>query len=458
MVQLEGEEATIAAKRLYELCDVGHKQNRELMVATGKYDVLGPLSQCLLHSHNHEKLHFVCLTLNNLSIPHDNKRVMVLERGSKKLIGNLCKVVASGKKDAYLCCIILMNLSFLEPAEVVIGQFSPTRPSLRGPRLTPLENPDSLLRILQELLAQAARGTADFRWAFGLLANLSRNSENALLIGLTGIPRMAIANIGQSELEPSQWSTNSLEDFSLYLLLHLAEASRDGLVGALEVAEPIMTSDTRGIQGLKATMICAYLGLPWEKFPNYGVIAAGGVSELMGNTFERVGKKQVYTDNDFSLRTAVSAYAALAKAAARADAATGGACVHTKFMALPTSVALLFQIIEAIALHWREDDASDDKFETIHWDIRAGDLAVGAVMSLLPVLLEAEHPPRHSMSTQYACAELSKIFVFFSKKTNSISIKARSAEVAEKLTESASGSALPLLEASFDLWRHSKVN
>ena len=177
----------------------------------------------------------------------------------------------------------------------------------------------------------------------------------------------------------------------------------------------------------------------------------------MGNTFEQVGKKMVYTDNAFSLRTAVSAYAALAKAAAKADAAAEqkGTVVHTKVMALPTAVALLFQIVDAIGSHWRED-GTDDTFDTIHWDIRAGDLAVGAVMALLPALLEAEDPPRQSVSTQYTCAELSKVFVFFSKKTNSISIKARSAEIAEKLTESASGSAMPLLEASFDLWRQSK--
>merc|ERR1712224_1014140 len=119
-------------------------------------------------------------------------------------------------------------------------------------------------------------------------------------------------------------------------------------------------------------------------------------------------------------------------------------CVHTKVLALPTSVALLFQIINAIALHWGEDK-DESSFETYHWDIKTGDVAVGAIMSLLPALLEAEHPPRQSMSTQQACADLSKVFVFFSKKTSSISVKARSAEVAEKLTESASGSALPLL-------------
>jgi hypothetical protein len=122
-------------------------------------------------------------------------------------------------------------------------------------------------------------------------------------------------------------------------------------------------------------------------------------------------------------------------------------------MALPTSVALLFQIINAIALHWGDDDG-DESFDTYHWDIRAGDLAVGAVMSLLPALLEAENPPRPSMATQHACLELSKVFVFFSKKTGSIAVKARSAEIAEKLTESATGSAMPLLEASYDLWRH----
>ena len=116
-------------------------------------------------------------------------------------------------------------------------------------------------------------------------------------------------------------------------------------------------------------------------------------------------------------------------------------------------MALLFQIINAIALHYGEDD-SDETFENYHWDIKAGDLAVTAIMSLLPALLEAEDPPRQSMTTQHACVELSKVFAFFSKKTSSIAIKARAAEVAEKLTESAAGSALPLLEASYDLWRH----
>lgn len=636
------EKAIEAAKKLYDLCDVGHKANREVMVASGQYDVIGPLTQALLHEpiyyksdalgksspsnvmklphqeprmegdsisdnssiktgvtnsqkdpstepippsdetngevnsdnggeessiiientstpaakpktpspkkktvrrQQHrvdEKLHFVCLALNNLSIPQDNKRVMVGERGARQMIKNLCKVIASGKKESHLCCIILMNLTFYEPALTIIGQFSPTpkhapiidnhngkaQKALKTTttmikraadavtkqrKLTPLENPQSLLRVLQDLISSVERGTSDFRWAFGLLANLSRHPENALLIGLTGIPRVAIANLRLSKIPSNQWATNSLEDFSLYFLLHMAEASPQGLQGALEVVVPIMNgvdqkasnaasggknattesaitdkdNDGTGIQSLKATMICAFLGLKWKDFPDHGVIAAGTVSELMGNTFERVGKKQVYTDNDFALRTAVSAYAALAKAAAKADSsntslssalgsvATPTSTNSTKIMALPTSVALLFQIVNAIALHWGEDNnkissnsghgkssGGGGNFESYadayHWDIKAGDLAVGAIMSLLPALLEGtgevtNHP---STATMLACADLSKIFIFFSKKTNSISVRARSAEVAEKLTESAAGSALPLLEASYDLCRN----
>ena len=673
--------AIAAAKKLYELCDVGHKANREPMVASGKYDVLGPLTQCLLHestintnsnsrnsssnnnnnnnsisesndttaasfvneepklnkndnvgdnntpvvaskenidsksTDNHddsknnncnntkrkiikqkkkrvvyrqkdEKLHFVCLTLNNLSIPHDNKKVMVTERGARKLIGNLCKVIASGKKEAYLCCIVLMNLSFYEPGLPIIGQFSPSSSSsaiggvgrrMKPKRkLPPLENPDSLLRILQDLISTVERGTSDYRWAFGLLANLSKHPENALLIGLTGIPRMAIDNLRYcssctvsaslpvksassstssatkaktTDLSMPAWQTNSLEDFSLYFLLHLAESCPSNtLKNALDVIMPIMNCEEtairthnhdsdepnrdnnnnnnsikhddkqtnnngdktmdghttthnhqNGIQSLKATMICAFLGLEWDRFPDHGVIAAGAVSELMGNTFERVGKKHMYCDNDFGLRTAVAAYAALAKAASKADAkittsapssnnntdvatnsidsdtaandavstctnekvvaraddseefsiqgnpgvvddspssvddkgglgaddksntqsekidgtitpdtdtstatntvlaadtaptaavavaaTASSSCVHTKVMALPTSVALLFQIINAIALHGGEDDTKNANYETYHWDIKAGDLAVTAVMYLLP--------------------------------------------------------------------------
>eukprot|EP00934_Nitzschia_sp_Nitz4_P004634 Nitzschia sp. Nitz4//scaffold189_size62959//21529//23231//NITZ4_006306-RA/size62959-snap-gene-0.1-mRNA-1//1//CDS//3329539890//4624//frame0 len=455
MVQLEGEDperATDAARQLYELCDVAHKQNREPMVATGKYDVLNPLADCLLQQ-NDEKLHFVCLTLNNLAIPHDNKRVMALERIHKKLFANLCHVISSGKKEAYLCLICLMNLSYYEPAQVVIGQFSPKQTtSLRAPKVPPLENPTSMLRILQDLTAHAARGTADFRWAFGLLASLAKHPENALLIGLTAIPNIALENIRNAEQSSENWNTNSLEDFSLFLIMYLAEVSSQGLgPETLEVVKPIMLNDP-GIQGLKATMICAFLDAPWSTFPNYGVVASGYVAELMGNTFELKGKKNCYENNVFSLKTAVMAYGALGRAAAKADEEPEGEKgANTKVVALPTAVAVLFQIISDIATSWGEEGASEYEHHA-HFNLKIGDLAVSALLPLLPALLDWETSPRPSVHTENVCAELSQMLMTYSNKAASVPAKSRATEAGEKIWE-ASKSGLPLLEASYDLWK-----
>jgi hypothetical protein len=377
---------------------------------------------------------------------------MTLERIHKKLLANLCHVISEGKKEAYLCLICLMNLSFYEPAEVAIGQFSPRQSTLlRAPKVPPLENPNSMLRILQDLTAHAARGTADYRWAFGLVASLAKHPENALLIGLTAIPRLALENLQETKVPSGEWKENSLEDFSLFLILRLAEVSDQGLGDeALDAVKPIMLNDTE-IQGLKATMICAFLEVPWSTFPNYGVVAAGIVAELMDNTFERKGKKNVYAANAFSLKTAVKAYGCIARAAAKADEESESEeFSNTKVVALPTAVAVLFQIVAEIAAHWGEEE-SENEFD-FHYDLKAGELAVGALTSLLPALLVSETVARPSKHTEYACIELSQLLMVFSTKALSVPTKSRATEAGEKIFE-ASKSGLPLLEASYDLWK-----
>ena len=625
MVNSRGSAGSIAAKKIYELSDVAHKQNRIPMVCDTKYDVLKALTECLTHLNDYEeeeeeelvgghvakndeavatssskddnertredgfaaqgddklaksadakqitpqnsndddgktieavapstkqqepkkrneKLHFVCLSLNNLSIPDENKRIMALERGSKTLIRNLSQVIAAGKKEAYLCCICLMNLSFLESSATKILQFSPKATTiqapingnnakttaaataasktkaaakkvklilLRGGRTvpSPLENPNSLLRILQDLLAHASRGTLDFRWAFGLLSNLSKHPDNASLIGQTAIPRVAIENIRVSATHPKEWKTNSLEDFSLLLLLYLSSACYNDATAAmstslfdistaqaaLDVLTPVMDKAEGTLQGLKATMICAFLEAPWSSFPKYGIPAAACLSELMANTYERVGKKGVYSRNIFSLHMATKAYGDLARAAAKADndesmqeqgksdeqeapsndtntadatSATpsklrivGTSSQHTKVVALPTAVALLFQIIADVALISSPDaldstEHSDDG--PLRADMRAAEYAVSAVNALLPALLKADDPPRHSRQTEQACSQLEYMLTSYTKKPNCpIASKARAKEAAELIT-AASSSAMPILEASYDLWVQSQ--
>ena len=106
-----GEKAAAAVKRIYELCDVWHKQNRVPMVCGGKWDVLTPLVKCL-QQENDGLRHLACLALNNLSIPTENKGVMALGPVSGDVIGGLCRVIQEDKQESYFCCICLMNLSF----------------------------------------------------------------------------------------------------------------------------------------------------------------------------------------------------------------------------------------------------------------------------------------------------------------------------------------------------------
>jgi hypothetical protein len=111
MLHEKGDKSAAATKRIYELCDVGHKQNRVPMVCSGKWNVLTPLAKCLTQESGDGR-HLACLALNNLSIPTENKRVMALGPCSQEVIGGLCKVIAEDKQESYLCCLCLMNLSF----------------------------------------------------------------------------------------------------------------------------------------------------------------------------------------------------------------------------------------------------------------------------------------------------------------------------------------------------------
>jgi hypothetical protein len=152
MLNSKGEKSAAATKRIYELCDVGHKQNRVPMVCSGKYDVLTPLARCLSRESGNGR-HLACLALNNLFIPTENKRVMALGPVSKDLIRGLCKVIAEeDKQDLFLSCICLMNLSFLEATTTSILLYSPAADSKE---IAPIDNPDSLLRVLEKLLTNS---------------------------------------------------------------------------------------------------------------------------------------------------------------------------------------------------------------------------------------------------------------------------------------------------------------
>jgi len=227
MMTERGVKSAAATKRMYELCDVGHKQNRVPMVCSGRYDVLAPLAWCLTQdSGEPHRRNLACLSLSNLSIPTENKHVMALGPASNSIIGGLCRVLAENAPESYLCCICLMNLSFLQASIVALLQHSPVPHGC--PPLSPLDNPHSLLRILERLLlsnnnANDAPSPECVRWACGLIMNLAKSAENAALFGRTDIPRCIFGNVRDASSPPVQWTSNSLEEFSFLATLNLSQ-------------------------------------------------------------------------------------------------------------------------------------------------------------------------------------------------------------------------------------------
>lgn len=452
MLNAKGEKSAAATKRVYELCDVGHKQNRVPMVCSGKYDVLTPLSKCLTQESGDGR-HLACLALNNLSIPTENKRVMALGPSSKDVIGGLCKVIAEDKQESYLCCICLMNLSFLEASITTILQHSPSD----GKEIAPLDNPLSLLRVLEKLLTnspaapKASSGKSEgVRWACGLIKNLAKSEENAALIGQTEIPRCVVESIRAATAPPSRWTSNSLEDFSLFVILNLAQwpQSREALIsaGAVDVIKSIMSEGD--LQGLKATMACAFLDADWKDFPEGGNPAAKAVSELMTNIVEKKGKDGQYAYGVFKLYTATKAYADLAKAAGKADSESDGEA-NTKVLAVPSAVALNFQIVSDLVLSAMDDTEGGSKYVP---DAMSAEHAVSAIQGMLPAILQAGDPPRKSVQSDKACGEVAQMLLTYADISGTSPEAKTSARAAAEEVSGASGSARPILEISHDLW------
>jgi hypothetical protein len=452
MLNSKGEKSAAATKRIYELCDVGHKQNRVPMVCSGKYDVLTPLAQCLTQESGDGR-HLACLALNNLSIPTENKRVMALGPASEEVIGGLCKVIAEDKQESYLCCICLMNLSFLEASITTILQHSP---SPDGKALAPLDNPASLLRVLEKLLTnspavpKSGSGKSEgVRWACGLIKNLAKSEENAALIGQTDIPKCVVENIRSTTAPPSRWTSNSLEDFSLFVILNLAQwpVSRDALIqaGAVDVIKNIMSEGD--LQGLKATMACAFLDAQWASFPDGGSPAAKSVSELMTNIVEKKGKDGQYAYGVFKLYTATKAFRDLCLAARKGD--SDGEESNTKVLAVPSAVALNFQIISDLVLSAMDDAEGGSKYVP---DAMSAEFAVGAIEAMLPSILTPAEPPRTSIQSEKACGEIAQMLITYSEVAGTSSEAKESARNASSKIKEASGSARPVLEISHDLW------
>ena len=466
----KGEKSAAAIKRIYELCDVGHKQNRVPMVCSGKWDVLTPLASCLTQESGDGR-HLACLALNNLSIPTENKRVMALGPAAKDVIGGLCKVIAEDKQESYLCCICLMNLSFLEASITTILQHSPVSDGSAPAKA--LENPDSLIRVLEKLLSNSSStpksgsGKSEgVRWACGLIKNLAKSEDNARLLGKTDIPKCVVDNLRNANTPPNRWTSNSLEDFSLFVVLNLAQwdASKDSLVEAeaVEVIKPIMGEGD--LQGLKATMACAFLQASWSDFPDGGQSANKSVSELMTNIVEKKGKDGQYAYGVFKLYTSTKAFRDLCLSAKKVEANSP--------MATPSSVALCFQIVSDLVLAATDEaeggskyvpdamsaessnyvpDAISAEYSKYVPDAMSAEYSVQSIEAMLPTIL-AKEENRRSVQSEKAASEIANMLNAYATVSGTSPQAQASARNAAEQIKSVSGNARQILEIAHDLW------
>jgi hypothetical protein len=192
---------------VYELSDVGHKRNRVTMVKS-HYSVVPALLKVVSTSTG-DCRHLALLSLNNLSIPLENKKALTADDELEKLLPVMLDVMKSDSTEAYLAAICLMNLSFLESS---VAKFV-TAPGF--------------LKTIETFISSNKAGGEGVRWTCGLIKNLSRKPDAARAILGTKIPPLLLALLKATSANSSRWANNSLEDFASFVVLHLAQHAGD---------------------------------------------------------------------------------------------------------------------------------------------------------------------------------------------------------------------------------------
>lgn len=287
-------------QKIHDLTKKGKEFNRIPLVASTKWDIIGVLSQALLELPDNvdtpdggkpeinQDRRLLCWTINNLSIPYENKSVMSTGDSSSLLFHALTDVIEMNLPSSYLCIICFMNLTFwagaIEPVTYYIpptSQGNPRGESFEKSRSTQsyqvrsekgqclLENPSSLIRSLERMMTAnlpyllnsvtSVEGEA-IRWACGLIRNITYASQNAdgtnaqndsfsgstgrqgdvdnscieeicTVISQTEIPQLIVTCVRDSPNPAAKWTKDSLEDICLGVICQLVQwpCSREAL-------------------------------------------------------------------------------------------------------------------------------------------------------------------------------------------------------------------------------------
>lgn len=258
------------------------------VVASRKWAIIDRLAYCLSIAADSVERRQICLILNNLSIPFDNKALMVLGDAGDKLLAALLKTINAKHPEAYLCCVCLMNLSILEKSKRTLMYYVPpltatdvcenqgapesSVSSTYNSHGDPLKNPSSLLRTLEQMIViysallpspvKSVEGQA-VKWSMGFFRNLSTTVEHAKLLAQTAIPSVAGHLIRTSPRPLCKWTRDSFEDITLSFLVQLVQFPE--VVDILnELHKELSTclsevAERKGIHGVRAALIFSLL-------------------------------------------------------------------------------------------------------------------------------------------------------------------------------------------------------
>eukprot|EP00574_Skeletonema_japonicum_P011622 CAMPEP_0201721976 /NCGR_PEP_ID=MMETSP0593-20130828/6479_1 /ASSEMBLY_ACC=CAM_ASM_000672 /TAXON_ID=267983 /ORGANISM="Skeletonema japonicum, Strain CCMP2506" /LENGTH=489 /DNA_ID=CAMNT_0048212863 /DNA_START=18 /DNA_END=1487 /DNA_ORIENTATION=+ len=125
---------TVALQKLHDLTIKAHEYNRIPLLQTDKWDIIAALSTALIESCHQiivgtdnqsmdENRRLICWTINNLSIPYENKATIV--KGRSLILQALMMVIESNLPESYLACITINNLTFLADAIKPVALYVP---------------------------------------------------------------------------------------------------------------------------------------------------------------------------------------------------------------------------------------------------------------------------------------------------------------------------------------------
>jgi len=206
-----------AVQKLYELTDQKHQHYRVELVT--KYNILDTLVD-LLPNLDHRRM--ACLTLNNLSIPYENKQPILWHT---PLLQQLwCILRDLPPAETYLACLCVRNLSQEEESRTRLLDFGSAD--------------DYLLSLLDKLVVTFAPGVLRtgkvhnsaeglaLKWAVGIIRQVSTTRASELLEYKSTLRvLLELIQYLSIHLPLHQWTQDSLPDSCLIVILHVAQTS-----------------------------------------------------------------------------------------------------------------------------------------------------------------------------------------------------------------------------------------